>query len=158
RRVHGETLRDHLPAFLKVLADSLDTIDEDKAQQHRLPAFRHGEERWENGWSLPELVRDYQLLRTVLLEHLDQVFDRPLKLREVLVLNLAFDEAIAASAGMYVASREEIVRQSERALVEREKDAEETRLRHQAEALKEVDRGKDEFLAVLGHELRNPLA
>jgi PAS domain S-box-containing protein len=31
-------------------------------------------------------------------------------------------------------------------------------LRRQAEALKEADRRKDEFLALLGHELRNPLA
>ncbi len=31
-------------------------------------------------------------------------------------------------------------------------------LRRQAEALREADRRKDEFLALLGHELRNPLA
>src|SRR5262249_5591303 len=31
-------------------------------------------------------------------------------------------------------------------------------LRKQAAALKEADRRKDEFLALLGHELRNPLA
>jgi two-component system CheB/CheR fusion protein len=31
-------------------------------------------------------------------------------------------------------------------------------LRHQAEALREADRRKDEFLAMLAHELRNPLA
>ncbi len=31
-------------------------------------------------------------------------------------------------------------------------------LREQAEALREADRRKDEFLALLGHELRNPLA
>ena len=34
----------------------------------------------------------------------------------------------------------------------------ETRLRHQGEALAEADRRKDEFLAMLAHELRNPLA
>ncbi|MGV9010969.1 MAG: ATP-binding protein [Flavobacteriales bacterium] len=33
-----------------------------------------------------------------------------------------------------------------------------TALEHAAEALKEADRRKDEFLAVLAHELRNPLA
>lgn len=31
-------------------------------------------------------------------------------------------------------------------------------LRHQADALRDADRQKDEFLALLGHELRNPLA
>ncbi len=34
----------------------------------------------------------------------------------------------------------------------------ETDLRHHARALEEADRRKDDFLAVLGHELRNPLA
>jgi signal transduction histidine kinase len=158
RRVHLDALLDHLPAFLAALADSLEEIEDDRAQQHRVPALRHGEQRWETGWSLPELVRDFQLLRTVVLEELDRALDRPLMLREVLALNLAFDEAIAASTGMYVASRDEAVRQAERALVEREKQTEQDWLRQQAEALKEIDRRKDEFLAVLGHELRNPLA
>jgi len=44
-------------------------------------------------------------------------------------------------------------RQSERALKESE-----TRFRTMADALKEVDRQKDVFLATLAHELRNPLA
>ncbi len=34
----------------------------------------------------------------------------------------------------------------------------ESRLRQQAEALRQADHRKDEFLALLGHELRNPLA
>ncbi len=34
----------------------------------------------------------------------------------------------------------------------------ETELKHQAEQLKRADRRKDEFLAILGHELRNPVA
>ncbi len=158
RRVHHDALLDHLPAFLHALADSLGESDADKALQHRTPALHHGEQRWETGWSLPEVVRDYQMLRTVLLEHLDAAIERPLKLRETLALNLAFDEAIAASAGMYVAHRDEAVRQMERERVERERGAQEEQLRRQAEALRETDRRKDEFLAVLGHELRNPLA
>jgi signal transduction histidine kinase len=158
RRAHHETLLDHLPAFLTALAASLGAADEEQALQHRLPAFRHGEQRWQQGWSLPELVRDYQILRMVVLEHLDETFKRSLQIREILALNLAFDEAIAASVGMYVANREEAVRQAERASAERERHAESERLRLQAEALQEVDRRKDEFLAILGHELRNPLA
>jgi signal transduction histidine kinase len=94
----------------------------------------------------------------VVLEFLDEALKRPLLLREILALNLAFDEAIAASVGMYVSNREEAVRRAERELVERERHAEAERLRLQAEALQEADRRKDEFLAVLGHELRNPLA
>src|ERR1700676_3852770 len=72
RRVHHETLLDHLPAFLTALAASLGEVDEDKTLQHRAPAFQHGEQRWQNGWSLPDLVRDYQILRMVVLEYLDE--------------------------------------------------------------------------------------
>lgn len=157
-RVHHEALLDHLPAFLTALAASLGEVDADKTLQHRVPAFQHGEQRWQNGWSLPDLVRDYQILRMVVLEYLDEGLNRPLRLHEILALNLAFDEAIAASVGMYVANREEAVRQAERDIVERERQAEAERLRQQAETLQEVDRRKDEFLAILGHELRNPLA
>jgi signal transduction histidine kinase len=157
-RVHHETLLNHLPAFLMALAASLGEVEEDKTVQHRLPAFQHGEQRWENGWSLPDVVRDYQILRMVVLEFLDETLQRPLQAREILALNLAFDEAIAASVGMYVANREEAIRRSERELVERERHAEAQRLRMQTDALQEADRRKDEFLAVLGHELRNPLA
>jgi signal transduction histidine kinase len=158
RRVHHQSLLDHLPAFLTAVAASLGAVEEDQTLQHRLPAFRHGEQRWQLGWSLPELVRDYQILRMVVLEFLDETFKRPLQIREILALNLAFDEAIAASVGTYVANREEAVRRAERDLVEREQQAESERLRLKTESLQEMDRRKDEFLAILGHELRNPLA
>src|SRR5258708_2532154 len=72
RRVHHETLLNHLPAFLTALAASLGEVEEDKTLQHRAPAFQHGEQRWQNGWSLPDLVRDYQILRMVVLEYLDE--------------------------------------------------------------------------------------
>ncbi|HYT91942.1 MAG TPA: ATP-binding protein [Gemmataceae bacterium] len=158
RRVHHAVLLNQLPAFLWALGSSLSESAEDKVGKHQIPAIQHGEQRWESGWSLPELIRDYQLLRTVVIEYLGEVLDRPLLTREILAINLAFDESIAASVGMYVASREDAIRQAERARAVRESQAEEERLRHQAEALKDVSRRKDEFLAVLGHELRNPLA
>jgi signal transduction histidine kinase len=158
QRVHHQILLNQLPAFLWALGSSLSEADDDKVQKHQIPAVQHGEQRWENGWSLPELIRDYQLLRTVVFAYLDEALDRPLLMREIVAINLAFDEAIAASVGIYVAQREEVVRQveHERALAERQ--PEEERLRRQADALREIDRRKDEFLAVLGHELRNPLA
>ena len=157
-RVHHDVLLDDLLTFLHALGGSLGECDEEATVAHRVPAIQHGEQRWENGWSLPELIRDYQLLRTVIFEHLGETLGRTLHAREILAINLALDEAVAASVGMYVASREHAVRQAERQRVESERRAEAERLRHEAEALKEMDRRKDEFLAVLGHELRGPLA
>jgi signal transduction histidine kinase len=153
-----DLLLDHLPAFLEGLAESLEATDEDIALRHQLPAFQHGEQRWDNGWSLPEVIRDYQILRTVLIEFLDEALKGHLRLREVLAVDQALDEAIAASVGMFMAHRDMEVRQGERERVLKETHATEERLQKKARNLEEIDRHKDEFLAVLGHELRNPLA
>lgn len=138
-RAHHQALLDHLPRLLHALGESLaDRLDADAAP-HQAPARQHGEQRWEVGWSLPEVVRDYQILRLVLIEYLEEKLHRRLFFREVMAIGLALDEAIAASVSAYV-------RQSESALQE------------QAAALKEADQRKNEFMAILAHELRNPLA
>ena len=117
------------------LANRLDT----SSSPHSAPAREHGKQRWEVGWSLPEVVRDYQILRLVLFEYLEETLDRPLYFREIMAIGLALDEAISASVTAYTRQRE-------------------ASLREQAEALKEADQRKNEFLAFLAHELRNPLA
>src|SRR5207248_3843656 len=75
---------------------------------------------------------------------------RPLTPREHMAVGLALDEAIAASIMSYVADTEAEQRR-------RQEEREEQLTRHAGE-LVEADRHKNEFLAVLGHELRNPLA
>ncbi len=146
RRVHHDALLDHLPAFLQALGQSLAESDDAEACRHCRPARQHGEQRWEVGWSLTEVVQDYQILRLVLIEYLEEALDRPLRSREGMAIGLALDEAIAASVGAYARENAERARKADEAL------------RQKAEALQEANRRKDEFLAVLGHELRNPLA
>src|SRR5262249_24384176 len=84
-------------------------------------------------------VRDYRILRLVVLEHLDGALTRPLALREIQAIDLAFDDAVEAAVEQFANSRDD-------------------QLRQQAEALQEADRRKNEFLAILAHALRNPLA
>jgi signal transduction histidine kinase/ActR/RegA family two-component response regulator len=157
KRVHLEILLDELDPLLEGLGDSLASSDELHTSRHRVTAIEHGEQRWEAGWSLPEVIRDYQLLRLVLLEYLDETLERPLRCREGMAVGLALDEAIAASVGMYVSNREAYVRKIERERAESDQHRHEESLRHQAEALQAESQRKDEFLATLGHELRNPL-
>lgn len=157
KRVHREVLLDQLDGFLSALGRRLAEEGDLEGGRHCVPAVEHGEQRWETGWSLPELVRDYQLLRIVLVEYLDETLERPLSCREVMAVGLALDEAIGASVARYVESREGYVRQMERERAEREKQVEAARLRQQAEALREEARRREAFLATLGHELRNPL-
>jgi signal transduction histidine kinase/ActR/RegA family two-component response regulator len=156
-RVHHAVLVDHLRELLATLSRSLASSEEPENGQHCLPAGVHGEQRWEAGWSLLEVVRDYQILRLVILEFLEESLERPLGHREVLAVGLALDEAIAASATMYVKGRDDFLRRLEEKRIEENKQTQE-RLQEQATALQEADRRKNEFLAVLAHELRNPLA
>lgn len=139
RRVHQQVLLDHLPAFLETLGRGLAESGGPFNRPHYRSAEEHGEQRWESGWSLSEVIRDYQILRLVVLDYLDESLDRSLRLREIQAVGLALDEAIEGSVVRYTQFCEGEFKQ-------------------QAEALREADRHKNEFLATLAHELRNPLA
>jgi signal transduction histidine kinase/ActR/RegA family two-component response regulator len=149
-RSHHQALLDHLPALLDALGRTLAESVGSENAPHVGTAKRHGEQRWENGWSLAEVVRDYQILRLVVLEYLEEMLERALLCREAQAVGLALDEAVTASVESYVRHREEHHRRADQERLEA--------ARAQAEALRESDRRKDEFLAVLAHELRNPLA
>jgi signal transduction histidine kinase len=142
KRVHADVLRDDLAKFLRAIGLALKTEGALGRRQAK-SAGEHGEQRWDTGWSLAEVIRDYQLLQVVILEFLEDMLRRPLHQREMLAIGVFIDDAIAASVNAYVAQREaEVVR------VEQEK----------LKAVEEASRHKDEFMAILGHELRNPLA
>lgn len=157
KRVHHAVLLNQLRELLQSIGRSLIETEERHTNQHCLRASHHGEQRWETGWSLVEVIRDYQILRVVIMDFLEERLERPLGYREVLAIGLALDEAIAASMVTYVNSRDAAMQEAQ------EKNAEESRktqerLREQAEELQQADRRKNEFLATLSHELRNPLA
>jgi len=136
-RVHHDVLLDHIPNFLWELGHALAYAT--AGDRHCGPARIHGDQRWEAGWSVEEVVRDYQLLRLVVVEHLDGAIARPLTTREVLALGVFIDDAIAASIAAYTASRDEIAGPPGRGVTADREDL-------------------LAILGVLGHELRNPLA
>src|ERR1700747_3598581 len=76
-RVHHQILLDHLPDFLRLLGQSLAESRSPESLQHFLPAASHGEQRWQNGWLLAEVVRDFQILRLVIFDYLEEVLHRP---------------------------------------------------------------------------------
>ena len=141
QRVHAAVLRDDLGKLLRAIGRALRATTDTGV--HRRPALEHGEQRWETGWSLVEVVRDYQLMRLVLLEYLETMLARPLYYREAMAIGVFIDDAIAASITTFVHYRQaDAVRVAD----------------ERASVFAELSRRKDEFLAVLGHELRNPLA
>jgi signal transduction histidine kinase len=157
QRVHHAVLLDHFRELLERLGKSLAESESSSHGQHAAMARQHGEHRWETGWSLIEVVRDFQILRLVIFEFLDKNLGRPLRSREILAIGLALDEAISLSVQVYVRSRDEYLLQLEK---QRAADLELANKiqQEQTEALKLADQRKNEFLAMLGHELRNPLA
>jgi signal transduction histidine kinase len=156
-RVHHSVMLDHLRELLTSIGRGLAATKDPHTNGHCLPASRHGETRWEAGWSLPEVVRDYQILRLVVLDFLEEALQRPMEGREILAIGLALDEAIAASVVMYVKGRNQFLSQLEEKRTEQDRQVQK-QLQEQAEALREADRRKNEFLAMLSHELRTPLA
>jgi signal transduction histidine kinase len=157
QRVHHAVLLDHFRELLERLGKSLAESESSSHGQHAALARQHGEHRWETGWSLIEVVRDFQILRLVIFEFLDKNLGRPMRSREILAIGLALDEAISLSVQVYVRSRDEYLLQLEK---QRAADLELANKiqQDQTEALKLADQRKNEFLAMLGHELRNPLA
>lgn len=143
QRVHHEVLRDEFGAFLQAIGSALKDVGNSSTSAHFRLAREHGDQRWQNGWSLTEVVRDYQLMRLVVLEFLEENLGRPLYYREGMAVGVFIDDAIAASISRYVKHRDEHIH-----AVERER----------TETVASLSRRKDEFLAILGHELRNPLA
>ncbi|MGE0759666.1 MAG: sensor histidine kinase [Pirellulaceae bacterium] len=125
-------LRDSLPDWVRALGRALAQPVSEEANGHRWVAFEHGQQRWQVGWKLDEVVRDYQILRLVILEFLESMLPYPLQVRECMAVGLGIDEAIGASIEAYVRNRDESVR--------------------------DTLRRTNEFLSVLSHELRNFLA
>lgn len=125
-------LRDQLPEWLRALGRALAHSSAYEAREHRVVALEHGQRRWHVGWKLSEVVRDYQILRLVILEFLDATLPQPLQTRECMAVGLGIDEAISESIAADV--------------------------RHRDHSMQSAHQRMNEFLGVLSHELRNFLA
>jgi signal transduction histidine kinase len=142
-RRHHEVLRNQLGDALKAIGRALRQSGSPAPREVQDTAIEHGEQRWDTGWSLTELIRDYQILQSVVLDHLDRTLGRPLLYSEAMAVGVFINDAIAASIAAYVANRDQEVRAIEREGIE---------------TLRESQRRKDNFLAIVVHELRNPLS
>ncbi len=141
KRVHHDVLLDHLPTFLWELGKGLADAGSTDSFRHCRPAGLHGDQRWETGWSIEEVVRDYQLLRIVVIEHLHETVERTLTTHEIMALGVYIDDAIASSVTAFLACNNAAT------LPEKSEKITDTR----SEELLSI-------LGILGHELRNPLA
>lgn len=150
-KLTDSALRNHLPEFLDELADWMQSAEAPGSSRMRCAAARHAAQRLDHSFQLTQLVHEYRLLRGSLLhlllgaEAADQEGGQSRgmagRVVELARLNAGLDYAITDAVESFVEERE-------RRLAE---------VRDQATMLRELDRRKSEFLAVLSHELRNPL-
>ncbi len=130
-------LRDSLAKMLEVMAKVLgDRTDPRTAARDLAYLTIHGKERANQAtYTLEELILEFHILQEVVLEELEP--DHRLDKRDRGVIIQYFNEMVRVAAGEFVR-----VQQT---------------LQAYADRLAQTDRSKDEFLAMLGHELRNPL-
>jgi signal transduction histidine kinase len=138
-------LRDHLPVFLLELAHVLSPHSSheevcavsDVCQQH-------GRERaWMESYSLDQVLREYSLLRQVIVVILEG--EAALSLEERQCIHRSIDGAMEQAGSEFARVHQEALRRSEK------------QLRLRAEELAAADQRKNEFLAMLAHELRTPI-
>lgn len=113
RLAHRKELRNHLPLFLQQMGNALASIARQGLDGWSRSARCHGKQRWNHGWALDELIRDYQLLRITILDYLDDQLERNLETEEVQALGLLLDDAIQDAVVTYVGYQEQHLAESE---------------------------------------------
>ena len=103
-------LVDHIPLFLDEISDELSTFggvrpSRDVLEMHAT-ARQHGEQRWQVGYDLEAVVREYGVLRHAVLETA-KAEQSPLSVDEVDVLVRYLNVGVASATAEYVRSNEE---------------------------------------------------
>ncbi|HJU11480.1 MAG TPA: ATP-binding protein, partial [Candidatus Binataceae bacterium] len=134
-------LKDHLPALLDTIVEALKGQYPNDGKVHERGA-QHGHTRRLNGYSLEQVIWEFAIFRKLLRETLDEL-------------------SSSESWNTLIDGRELILEITDRSEIGSIRQyIEETSLERDAarDALREANEQKDRFLAVLSHELRNPLA
>lgn len=160
-------LRDHAREILATIADDMD-VAQSKAEQADKSlgegkliklslefAKKHAGLRHEEGFDLNQVVAEYRALRASVIS----LWTREMKtantetLYQLTRFNEEIDQALTYSVQEFLA----VAERTRQAFIN-DLQASEERYRATAESLQQADKHKNEFLAVLAHELRNPLS
>lgn len=147
----GAFLRNSVPELLDELADWLEGTDEPGGPRMRAAAIAHAAERLTQALDLTELIHEVRLLRLTILRLLLEAEGAEQgsngrngmaeRVPELARLNIGLDFAMTDAVEHFVEMREQRLIETNQA----------------AELARESDQRKSQFLAVLSHELRNPL-
>jgi two-component system sensor histidine kinase/response regulator len=102
RTAHRNELRNNLPDYLKALAKDLQMGKQGRDAKATPAARQHGIQRWQLGWDLELVVRDYQLLLHAIIDQANQMMDRNVTTAEMQNLTRLLQDAnIEAIRGYY---------------------------------------------------------
>jgi signal transduction histidine kinase len=141
-------IRDHIPYVLEALTTVLSKIEENDVDTIIQAGLQHGVQRAEQGFEPTEIAREYHLLRSVILNNLQQGLLRS-SAEEILwavsLINAVVDAAVSECFKSYVGQR----------LQELEKLQHQLTLTNQE--LNRLISTSQENLSHLAHELKTPL-
>ena len=160
-------LRDHAREILETIVEDMTSSQTDTEQNRkargkgRLMALaldfarKHANRRHEEGFNVNQVVAEYRALRASIIRLWTQeakTVDAD-ALYELTRFNEEIDQAMTYSVEEFTL----VAERGRQAILDDFRESE-TRSRAIAESLQQATRNKDEFLAILAHELRNPLA
>lgn len=144
-RMTRTQLEDHVPELLQELAKMLTAPwNQGQAEKAEAVAETHGACRWEQGYDLPELLRELAQFRSVLIRHIFEFelnepdFSSEIRSLAFDKLHLLLDNLISASIKQFVGEQE-------------------ARLRQHAQDVAEESEARMRLLRTVSHEVRNVL-
>lgn len=98
-QIHGGTterqeMLNELRAQVRSMGKRLQEQTEEFLEHPEKVARAHGVTRWRSGWSVAEVVADYQILHQITLEHIGKKHKERLTYREAMVIAMLFDMSI----------------------------------------------------------------
>jgi signal transduction histidine kinase len=126
-----EQLRDELPIMLEALAKTLETMDGDHLQAMEAVSEGHGELRFHQSFNISELMIEYGILRSILIDEVITYIGTGLTPEQSAALNMGIDMAVRKSVTRFTA--------------------------YQARQLKSVAEAQSKYLSFLSHDLRGGL-
>ncbi|EDX87621.1 ATPase, histidine kinase-, DNA gyrase B-, and HSP90-like domain protein [Synechococcus sp. PCC 7335] len=143
-----EAVHDGLPEVLKSVATLLTDAFSDEAQEIREEALEHGHVRANQGFDLAEIVREYRILRNVLVMALEPELTTgtvPEVIEAIRKIDSVLDDTVLITLESYMEHRFSLLKQMHGQLL----------LTNQ-ELIRLIQNQKDD-VSHLAHELKNPL-
>ena len=148
KHLEYKSVRNSIPLVIEALASLLSSSIEDRTQKLEHNGFEHGVVRAEQDYDVAEIVREYSLLREIILAVLkpDLLAGSPDEILQTIeLIDSVIDRVIALSLDSYVATRlEELDRVRGQLLLTNQE-------------LKRLIESQKEDVSYLAHELKSPL-